>query len=380
MALIEYGPIVLDANGSIGGTTFSATLAGRIAKSKSTMCNAGTAAELAARITLDVVTKAWAQLTKSQQGQWTAAGQVHPRPNRLGRYRPISGFALWTELGVNLLNAGQGLIDTPPTVWHVATVDSVNIQATQAPIATTQLAAAWSQQAMIDSQVIIKAGPPTPWGQKPTSHCLRTIATIVPNVNTPQLVGAAYAATYGLLPLSTPYQILFTFTAVNTSTGVAASPLGFVLSISAPAPTPPPTPGTSSSSATSIDESLNLYYTGDTANPAWLTLNLTPGIEYTIVWTSSNLTGAPTLQMGPSPTSLTTVRTFTDQDAYTFTADTVNAYYATSNAWTAGSNWTVTFAPTQVTDPTPPLLTTTSHRVLLLAEGTNARLVADNWY
>ena len=345
MALVEYGEMIRRLIGSIGATTFARTQAGEVAKSKPRTCNADTAAEAQARLTLSTIAKAWLGLTKTQQTEWTAAGQAHPQPNKAGRYRPISGFALFCQLNINLINAGQPIATNPPTDWTIAPVQTPSVEATQAPIATTQIAAAWSQQTEVNSQIVVKAGPPTPWGQRPTTHQLRTVATFPPLTSTPQLIGDAYAQVYGELPLTVPYQVLFRFEPINAATGVAGTPVDFVMSIGSTSNSDTPAPGTAPGSAPTIAESTNYYFTGDTANEAWLALEVTTGITYTVVWTSTNDAGSPTLQAGPYPSAVLPIRALSEQDAYTFTAQPNTVYLINSEPWTAGSMWSITYAP-----------------------------------
>ena len=380
MALIDLGPIVSEIVGPIGGTTFGRSLAGRGARRRSGPVDASTAAELAARNTQSYVAKQWALLSKTDQGLWDVAGQAHPLPNRLGHYQPISGFALWMQLGVNLVNAGQVLVSTPPSSYTTPPVLNPNVVPTLAPNATTALTASWNAQTAIDSVIVIKATGPTPWGKTPTRQQLRTVSNIAPMTSPPIPLIGDWSAVYGLPPQSTPYQILWEFLPYQRSTGVQGPWIDCVQSTGGPNPTSPPTPGSSAAAAPTINESLIYKYTGSTSWAAWLALDTAAGITYTVVWTSANITATPILAGGPSPSSLTTLATFATTDAATFTAQTGWTYYIGMNPWGTATPWQVTYAPSQVRTFPFAYLTGPSHRTRLIAEGTNLRLVSDVQY
>jgi hypothetical protein len=380
MALIDLGPIVNEITGPIGGVTFGRSMAGRGARSRGTHVDGGTNAELAARLTQSYLAKQWALLSKTDQGLWDLAGQVHPLPNRLGRYRPVSGFTLWMQLGTNLVNAGQVLNSTPPSSWTTPPVDDPNVTATLTPTATTSLAASWNAATAIDSVIVLKATGPTPWGKTPQREQLRTIANIAPMTAPPISVISAWSAVYGLPPQSTPYQILWEFLPYQRSTGVQGPWIDFVQSTAGPNPSPPPTPGSSASAAPAIAEGLTYAYTGSTSSAEWLALTTAPNIAYTVVWNSPNLTAAPQLFGGPSPTSLTTLATFATIDAATFTAQAGWTYYVGMTTWSTATAWQVTYAPSQVRTFPVTYLTTARQRTRLITDNTNRRLISDVQY
>jgi hypothetical protein len=380
MALIDLGPLVTELVGPIGGTTFGRSMAGRGARRRAGPPNADSAAELAARNTQVYVAKQWQLLTKTQQAQWNLAGRAHPLANRLRQYRTVPGFALWMQLGTNLVNAGQVLVPTPPTSWTTPPVIDPNVTPTLAPTATTGLSVSWNQQTPVDSVVVIKATGPTPWGKTPQRGQLRTIANIAPMTNVPIDVTTAWSNVYGLPPQSTPYQILWEFQPYQRSTGAQGPWIDFVQSTGGPNPTSPPAPGTNATGAPSITESLTYQYTGDTGAAEWLALTTTAGIDYTVVWNSANLTAAPILAAGPTPTSLTTIATFAAIDAATFRAKPGWTYYVGMDAWSIPTAWSVLYAPSQTLTYPVAHLTASWTRRWLIMEGTNLRLISDVQY
>jgi hypothetical protein len=380
MALTELGPLIDRIAGSINGTTFGHCQAGLQTRGRAGPPNASTETQLAARNTFDYLAKQWQLLSKTEQGLWDAAGQIHPLPNRLGRYRPIAGFTLWMQLGTNLVNAGQALNNTPPAEWTTPPVQNPVVTATLTPNATTSLTASWNQQTMIDSVIVLKATPPTKWGRTPQRHQLRTIANLAPDTVPPIQVITAWSAVYGLPPQGTPYQILWQFMPYQRSTGVQGPWIDFIQSTGGPDPSPPPAPGSSASAAPTIAESLTNRYVGSTSAPEWLALETAANLSYTIAWTSANITGAPTIYGGPSPTSLTALYTLAESDAFTFTARSTWTYYVGIEPWATTTDWSILYAPSQVQTFPFAHLTGRNRPTWLLAETTNLRLVSDIEY
>lgn len=67
MALIIPGPLIETISGSIGGTTFARSQAGPGVRRRTGPCDAGTDAELKARLVMSRVAKAWQQLSQTDQ-------------------------------------------------------------------------------------------------------------------------------------------------------------------------------------------------------------------------------------------------------------------------------------------------------------------------
>jgi hypothetical protein len=377
MALVHYGPLIDDIAGPIGGTTFTRTLAGPATKRRPNQVNPSSEAQSQARNTLDHVAKAWLSLTKTQQAQWQLAANAHPLPNRLGRYRTTTGFALWCQLGVNLLNAGQTLNDTPPSIWTSPSMFNPGVRANLTPEATTDIFASWNRRMLVDSVITIKATPPTPWGKTPQRSQLRTIATIAPDSTTPLSLISAWSAVYGTPPQTTPYQILWEFTAYSRDTGAQMPWIDYVQSNGGPNPADPPAPTTDPSTAPTVAESLNLIYAGSTTTEQWIELATTPNVEYTVIWTSSDATGNPTIWFGPNSSTLAPFHDLAQTDAFTFTAKPNTLYYLASGPWATTNDWQTNYAPTQTTLFATAKLTADATRTRLIDDATNLRLLTD---
>jgi hypothetical protein len=348
MAIIAYGPIVDDAIGSIDAVTFANSLAGPAARARRGPQNFRTAAQLTARNNLATVSVTWGILTTTQQAQWRAAALTQPYLDRLGNVRTMSGKALFTRFNVRLLTQGKPLILTPPGAFTAPGINTAGILFVLTGSVTTGLTAFWNRDAGFGGDLLIEAGPPTPWGTLPQSQQYRVITTIAPGVLGPVPITGPYVAVYGILPTTTPYKIRVRLTPTNVATGVDSTPREYIGYVAGAAPAPPPTPGITAAAAPTITPGLQYSYVGDLVNPAFLALSTVAGLVYTVTWDQASAGNSPKLQFGTSPASLTTLTTFSQDDTSTFPALAGYTYYIAVPAWGSPNHWTVTYNPEQL--------------------------------
>lgn len=118
MALLKLGPLVADIRGSIGGTVFARNRGGAYARNRTTPLNPQSAAQVAVRAALGVLSNNWTTvLTQAQRDAWDAwAGQV-PVPNAFGEDRFLSGINAYVAGNSLLSQAGAALVTDAPTVF-----------------------------------------------------------------------------------------------------------------------------------------------------------------------------------------------------------------------------------------------------------------------
>jgi hypothetical protein len=348
MALIAFGPIVDDVIGSVGAVTFADSLAGPGARRRTGPANEYSGAQLAARNNLAIASKAWGTLTTTQQSQWRTASLTQPYLDRLGNVRTLSGKSFFTKLNVRLLTQSKPMLLTPPGSFTAPGITTAGILFLLAGPVTAGLTAFWNRDAGFGGDLLIEAGPPTPWGALPQPQQYRVIATIAPGVLGPVPITAPYVAVYGILPTSTPYKIRVRLTPTNLATGVVSTPREYIGYVGGPPPTPPPTPATTAAAAPTITPGLQYSYVADLVNPAFLALSTVAGLVYTVTWDQASAGNSPKLQFGTSPGSLTTLTTFQTNDTSTFTALAGYTYYIAVPAWGSPNHWTVTYNPEQL--------------------------------
>lgn len=136
MAAIQYTAIVNEIRGKIKGTTFKNTKAGTVvqsnprplskkdqvlsdnisASSKLTKADAGRT-----RNQIGVLANAWRGLTDAQRTQWNTSAINFPFTDRFGNAYTGSGFQVYMQKNMMLLNIGEATIPTPPAPSVITT-------------------------------------------------------------------------------------------------------------------------------------------------------------------------------------------------------------------------------------------------------------------
>lgn len=115
MTIIRLGPVVSDARGSTGGTTFSRNAAGAYMKQRVTPTYPGTVKQVAAAALLSLLVDRWKQtLTTVQRDSWNSLANVTTVPNKIGEQIKPSGFNLFMRSNNLLALTSQTLVDTAP--------------------------------------------------------------------------------------------------------------------------------------------------------------------------------------------------------------------------------------------------------------------------
>jgi virginiamycin B lyase len=288
----------------------------------------------------------WGTLTSIEQAGWTAAAEQSPYRNKLGDTRYLPRFQFFCKVNMLRAAAGVAYTTTAPTDFSLSPPFQAAILPTFAGEETTALAALWSGGQDLMCSLKIAAGPPTPAGVIPDTHQLRNIANFPATTSPAQDLTTAWAEQYGSLPVTTPYNIRFRFEPSNADNGITGKVTDYVLSVSGPPSDNIPTPGTACSSAPTIETGIEYGYDGATSSQAWLQLDVAAATDYTIVFNTDDDTNTPNLQAGPDCSTLVTLHTFAQTDAYTFAAQAGTDYYLAAQPFAAGKNWTVYFAPT----------------------------------
>ncbi len=106
MARITYGPIVSDARGAIGNTTFTRGRAGSVARSKSRPTNKQTPRQLAARARVSAANRGWFGLTAAQQTYWTGIAAAERWTSQRGADYTPTGRQVWLRYRITALQFG----------------------------------------------------------------------------------------------------------------------------------------------------------------------------------------------------------------------------------------------------------------------------------
>lgn len=123
----QFGAIVTDGRGKIGGQVMSKNKSGSYLRTKVTPVNRQTSAQQASRSRLASISQAWRGLTVAQRTAWNNAVGDYARTDIFGNLRNPSGFTLFQRLNNNLSAIGVALLSSPPVLRPVATVASADM-------------------------------------------------------------------------------------------------------------------------------------------------------------------------------------------------------------------------------------------------------------
>lgn len=111
MANIQFGAIVVDARGKIGGQVFRKTATGHTLQRKANQSKNARVGRTAQFQKLVGSLRQYSLLTATEKQSLTDFAQLHPLPNKFGVLRPLSARAMYQKLNANLLTAGLGEVD-----------------------------------------------------------------------------------------------------------------------------------------------------------------------------------------------------------------------------------------------------------------------------
>lgn len=112
---IKFGAIVTDGRGKLGGHVLAKNRSGNYMRTKVTPVNPQTVYQQSQRSALGTLSSGWSGLTDAQRNAWNGAVDDFQKTDIFGDLKTPTGKNLYTGLNRNLLNAGQALINTPPS-------------------------------------------------------------------------------------------------------------------------------------------------------------------------------------------------------------------------------------------------------------------------
>lgn len=108
MANIQFGAIVVDARGKIGGQVFRKTATGHSLQRKANQSKNARVGRTAQFQKLVGSLRQYTQLTATDKQTLTDFALLHPLPNKFGVLRPLPARAMYQKLNANLLTANLG--------------------------------------------------------------------------------------------------------------------------------------------------------------------------------------------------------------------------------------------------------------------------------
>lgn len=118
MALIILGPMVSEARGSIGGTTFARNRSGAFARLRVVPTNPATARQTEVRALMATLQTAWRDtLTIAERDGWQNYAASLSLVNRVGGPSRLTGPNIYIRANSILLRAGITRLDIPPDTF-----------------------------------------------------------------------------------------------------------------------------------------------------------------------------------------------------------------------------------------------------------------------
>jgi hypothetical protein len=111
---LEFGMIVTQGSGKLGGHVFTKGRNGNNARTKVKPINRRTTAQVDVRSILSTISEGWRALTDAQRLAWNSEAQQFTHHNNFGQKFHPTGKNYYTEVNINLLNAGSAIVNSPP--------------------------------------------------------------------------------------------------------------------------------------------------------------------------------------------------------------------------------------------------------------------------
>jgi hypothetical protein len=182
MARVLYTGILDDLKGSIAGTTFQHNASGRIAKGRSNQRFSSSVAQTGTQNNFATIAMRWRGLSVANRALWDAIALAHPRTDKWGVIKTLSGFQYQLAANRNLLTIGQALQNAPATYVSPLTVPAYTIAATSSALYFNFTAPPVN---LTGYELLVFASPPTQ-SISPKSRVSRRLITMTTG-------GAVYA-------------------------------------------------------------------------------------------------------------------------------------------------------------------------------------------
>lgn len=116
MAKIEYGPVVSNASGAIGGVVFGRSSSGPTARARVSPVQPRGINATTPRVQTTYFAQAWRALTAAQRLAWNSSAQQLTLTNSLGQNYKMSGFGWYIRQNLQRFYRAIALVSNPPAI------------------------------------------------------------------------------------------------------------------------------------------------------------------------------------------------------------------------------------------------------------------------
>lgn len=137
MARVQYGSLVTELKGSIGGTTFQLNSSGNVAKNKVNRVQGGYPYQVVPKYEFAFLASEWNEMSISEKNDWNVFAAAQPFTDRWGAVKYITGYQTFQSLNANLILVAKPLIYIPPVYASSVAVPAFSVQLTSSIISVT---------------------------------------------------------------------------------------------------------------------------------------------------------------------------------------------------------------------------------------------------
>lgn len=197
MAKIQFGMMMTDARGKLGGQVFSKNRGGAYIRTKVTPSNPQTADQQANRSILTTVSQGWSGLSGSERESWNSGVNDWTSTNVFGNTIKPSGKNLYASLNKNLLSVGEGVQDSLPPKQNFP---ALNFQSATADLSDNEITLQIDANSP-DYYVVVSATPPLSAGTSNAKSKFRRITSALGDSLDGATIYANYVAKFGAIAI-----------------------------------------------------------------------------------------------------------------------------------------------------------------------------------
>jgi hypothetical protein len=218
---IQYGSIVTDGIGKLGGHVYSKNKGSAYVRTKTKPTNPRTVSQVAQRNRNTTNAQGWRGLTASQILAWNALAAITAKKNKFGSTHFDSGFQLYTQLNNNLATLGLSPISAAPAFIAVTALTSFSFTATHvAGVVTLTFAPAASASVSF----VFRATPQYGNGKTFIRGAYRVCGVLVTADASPYIATAMYNSVFPAITAA-GQKISASLTPIMITTGQKGLPL-----------------------------------------------------------------------------------------------------------------------------------------------------------
>lgn len=219
--LVRFGGGIVDARGSVAGTTASRNSAGPHLKSRITGIHPNSVKQSFAKSRVNQLNNHWrTQLSDADRLSWSGFSATMPQTNKIGNTIILSGAQMFMKLNNALATRGFAPSSTPPITFIVDTVLTLSVVADLSVAHSILVTQTQTTLAGLSLPVIF-ASPPISSGRSFIGSQLRECGSITPNGTTD--ITANWIKNFGTLPTAGSQKIFIRCFLMNLGTGLTSA-------------------------------------------------------------------------------------------------------------------------------------------------------------